>query len=185
MKRAKKNEATPAARYKPEKINRENLCTAIRCFFEIDRKMKPQTNNIIVCLYLAEIYKAVSFADRHYKKPHFAVFSQWIKQYSSVGMWINRELTGTQPPETLPAWQIRTIKAHFINLLTAEICADFEAGVYKLQPFLPTQAEKRKKQAEMCKEYGITLPKRKRKKTTAQILKEYKEFCEQLHKQTD
>jgi hypothetical protein len=127
----------------------------------------------------------VSFADRHYKKPHFAVFSQWIKQYSNVGMWIKRELTGTQPPETLLAWKIRTIKVHFINLLTGEICADLAAGLYELQPFTPTQAEKRKKQVEMRNEYGITPPKRKRKKTTAQILKEYKEFCEQLYKQTN
>ncbi|MDR0420433.1 MAG: hypothetical protein LBH30_03155 [Prevotellaceae bacterium] len=164
MKRAKKDEPTPVARYKQEKINRENLCTAIRCFFEIDRKAKPQTNNIIVCLYLAMIYEKVNFADRYYQKPYFAVFSQWINQYSSAGMWINRELTGTHPPETLPAWQMRTIKAHFINLLTGEICADLEAGLYTLQAFIPTQAEKRKKQAEMCKEYGITPPKRKRKK---------------------
>ena len=115
MKRVKKNKLPEF--YKPEKINRENLCTALRCFFEIDRKAKPQINNIVVCLYLEMIYEKVNFADRHYQKPHFAVFSQWIKKYSSAGMWIKREITGTQPPETLPAWKLRTIKAHFINLL--------------------------------------------------------------------
>ena len=180
MKQAKKNELPAAVRYKPEKINRENLCTAIRCFFEIDRKTKPQTNNIVVCLYLAMIYQAVNFAENHYKEPYFNAFAHWIGKY----IYPNREFLQPRPPETLTARELQTIKTHFINLLTGEICTDLAAGVYELQPFTQTNAEKRRIEAEKWKEYGITPPPKKRRKTAKQALRGYKKHSEQIQRLT-
>ena len=178
MKQANKKNLPPA-HYKKEKINRENLCTAIRCFFEIDRKAKPQVGNITVNLYLHFIYKAVWFKYEHCQEPYFEIFKQWIEQYNSD----EKQIIYKQAPNTLLPHRIQAIKAHFINLLTSEICDCFKTGFYELQPFTPTKAEKRKEYAERCKKYGIAPPKRKSKKTTAQAAKEFKAYSNQLNEQ--
>ena len=156
----------------PETINRENLCTAIRCFFEIKKQAKPHTNDIIVLMYLGEMYEVVNFAQRFGNEPYFIYFEQWIKQYTYGVMGIFKPQTVEQPP-TLTTREMRIIKAHYINRLTAEICANLSAGVYKLKPFEPTPAQKRKQALEKLKAYGITIPKKPRRKTNKQLLREY------------
>jgi len=160
------------------------FATAIRCFFSIDRKAKPITSDIITRLYLGMIYDATYFAVRHENEPYFNVFAKWISKYSSVSACINTVFSQPQPPETLTARELQSIKNHFINRLTAEICTGLKESVYQLQPYTPTKAEQRKIQAEKWKEYGITPPTKKRQRTAAQALKDYKAYCEQLQKLT-
>jgi len=164
-----------------EKINRENLCTALRCFFEIERNAKPHITDTVVCLRLAEIYRKVSFAEKYRNEPNFYVFEKWIRKYRNVAVFINTEFW--QPlkptPELVSKWKLHKIKVHFINLLTAEICAGLNAGLYQLQPFKPTKREMRKIEAEKLKQYGITMPKKPRN-TKKQALTDYDKHCETL-----
>lgn len=158
-----------------ETINRENLCTAIRCFFEISKRAKPATNDIIVLTYLGEIYKAVRFAERYGNEPYFIYFEKWIARYAHgvTGMFKPETI---EQPNALTAREMLTIKAHYTNRLTAEICADLSAGVYELKPFAPTPAQRQKQELEKLKAYGITIPKKPRRKSDKQILRDYEKW---------
>ena len=157
----------------PETVNRENLCRAIRCFYEIDRKAKPRPSNILIRFKLARIYKAVNFAEKHRNKPYFSVFEQWINEYENDVF----EPTETAPPEKITVRERQAVKAHYLNLLTAEICAGLDAGIYELKPFALTKAEKRKIYVAKLKKLGVTIPRRKSNK---QRLKEWQEIRKKL-----
>ena len=121
-----------AVTMQPETVNRENLCTAIRCFFEIRKQAKPITSDICTLMSLGAIYEAVNFAERYRNEPYFSVFEWWVSKYSGGAFrYLQTQLTEPKtdtPPETLTTRELQTIKAHFTNLLTAEICAGLATG---------------------------------------------------------
>jgi predicted amino acid racemase len=65
------NKELQAARFlselQKENINIENLRTALRCFFEIDKKEKPTTKDYYTLLRLKMIVEKTGFDTKHAK----------------------------------------------------------------------------------------------------------------------
>lgn len=132
-----------------ETINRENLRTAIRCYFNIDRKAKPHTSDINTRLQLWHIYKVRDFADTHRKEPYFNEFEAWI--YNGAHIAQNEP----QQPKNRKERERQTIIAHFLNLFTSEICSEHAAGVLSSLPYHKTKRELRAKETALLHEYGF------------------------------
>jgi hypothetical protein len=144
-----------------EAVNKENLRTAIRCYWKIERKGKLTWYDIVTRLQLQTIYQnRPNFEKTHKNKPYYNVFKDWILhplrgKYEQTPAEIGRF--------DLPA--MYQIKAHYLNLFTSEICSDLQNGLLILQPFHETQKEKRQRETVLMHEYGI------KRKTAARLPK--------------
>lgn len=133
-----------------ETINRECLRTAIRCYFNIDRKAKPHTSDINTRLQLWHIYKVRrGFATKHANEPYFNEFEAWI--YNGAHIMQNEP----QRHENRKERERQTIIAHFLNLFTSEICSEHAAGLLPSLPYRKTKRELRTKETELLHEYGL------------------------------
>jgi hypothetical protein len=144
-----------------ETINRANLRTALRCYWEIGSKEKPITSDPFTRIRLKFIYQKRNFAVMHHKEKGMQFFEHWIL-YSTIP-------TNKLPPETYTARERQTIIAHLLNLFTSEICSDFQNGLLTLQPFHETKREKRQRETALLHELGI------KRKTAARLPKNIRE----------
>lgn len=133
------------------KLNRTNLVTALRCYFQINKKSKPDINQLGTKILLSSIAETRAFHINNENKEFYGVFDDWLSNY---------ELTTAKVAQMHDIGQRACKNAvnMFTNKLTAEIIKDLKAGLLKKQPFSLTQREKRKEATKMLHEFGIKRP---------------------------
>lgn len=130
------------------KLNRTTLVTALRCYFQINKKSKPDINQLETKILLSSIAETRAFHISNENKEFYGVFNDWLSNY---------ELTTAKVAQMHDIGQRACKNAvnMFTNKLTAEISNDLKAGLLIKQPFLLTESEKRKEENEMFLKYGI------------------------------
>lgn len=143
--------ATPEQYTTSEKINISDLRTTLGCYFSLDRKHKPLTNQLETKLCLKTIAEKRAFHKKNQKGRFYGVFMDWLT---------NHEITPTKAAEMhrISHRAAKNVINYYINRLTAETCNDLKAGLLKKQPFLLTQRERRKKETKALHEFGIKRP---------------------------
>ena len=143
---------TPKEFLTPEKLQRTNLMTALRCYIQINKKAKPDTNQVETKVYLWFIAVKRGFFIENHKEPLFDVFFDWLN---------GKEITTPKVAKMHDITQrtAQRVINRYTNKLTSSVCNELKAGVLSLQPYLPTQSEKRKATAKLYNEFGKTPPK--------------------------
>ncbi len=131
-----------------EKVNNENLYTALRCYLQVERKYKPRLQDIITKTILRLIVDKRKFAPQSDREPVFDVLTVYLDDWSATSKIIAEK-------QNITVRDARTIIAKYINQLTGEIIADLNAGKLEIQPFAPTKRELRKKETVLLHEFGL------------------------------
>lgn len=141
---------TPKEFLTPEKQNKNNLMTALRCYFKINKRAKPDINQIETKTYLSYIAEKRAFHVENDKNTLYNVFLYWLANDTDIN-------------ETATAYDITVRTAQrvinrYTNELTSSVCNELKAGVLTLQPYLPTQSEKREEKAKLFRQFGKIPP---------------------------
>ena len=143
---------TPLEFSRRVELQRTNLTTALRCYFQINKKAKPDTNQPETKVFLWFIAVKRAFFIENHKEPLFDVFFDWLN---------GKEITTPKVAKMHDITQrtAQRVINRYTNKLTSSVCNELKAGVLTLQPYLPTQSEKRKAKEKLFNEFGITPPK--------------------------
>ena len=138
----------------PEKINRADLLTAIRCYWNPDRKETADPRQYITRFRLRYIVEKRYFDHRNAKQPFYRVFADWLGNSGAMPVSAAQIAAkhGLRTQETL------YIIAGFLNRLTSEIKTDIEAGRRALLPYPETKREKRIRETQALHMFGIKRP---------------------------
>lgn len=140
--------ATPKELATAVKLNRTNLITALRCYFSIDKKSNPHTNQLETKILLSSIAQTRSFHVNNENEEFYKVFNDWLSDYT-------RTIIEVSKMNRLAIRAGKNAVYMFTNKLTSEICNDLRAGLLIKQPYLLTKSEIRRDETEKFLKYGI------------------------------
>ncbi|GHT02009.1 hypothetical protein AGMMS49525_04540 [Bacteroidia bacterium] len=147
------------AQMQPEKVNIENLRTALRCFFELRRNEKPVPQNFETRLKLRMIVDNFISTYKYRNEKYYPVFEKWLHKDFEC---LQRNETATPAEiQRYTARERQMIIANYINRITAEICEGLQVGTLELKPYQKTKRELYNEKIQLCKQLGI---KRKQQK---------------------
>lgn len=139
---------TPKELVTAVKLNRTNLVTALRCYFQINKKSKPDINQLETKILLSSIAETRAFHISNENKEFYGVFDDWLSDY-------NRTIVEVSKMHRLAIRAGKNAVYMFTNKLTSEICNDLKAGLLIKQPYLLTKSEVRREETEKFLKYGI------------------------------
>lgn len=127
-----------------EIVNRADLLGALRCYYEIDRKEKPNTGEFITRLRLKDIANYRRYTERNKKEPFFDVFADWL----NVDITQIQNIKQIADKHDLGIRDTRTIIARYVNRLTSEILNDLQVGKLRLLQYIENKRERRKRETK-------------------------------------
>ena len=121
-----------------QKLNNENLISAIRCYFQVSPNYKVR-NILKTKIYINKIIEKREFFINHINTQHIEVFETYISL---------NNLTFTSIEETAKIYNISerdcsTIVNSFINMLSTEILEDLNAGILQTKDYYRSPTIKR------------------------------------------
>lgn len=143
--------ATPKEHVTPVILKRTDLITALRCYIQIEKKSKPNINQLETKVYLLFVATKRAFLIENQNKPFFDVFFDWVSNNDTTA-------AKTAKAHNISHRAARSVINQYTNKLTASVCNDLKEGVLKMQPFLPTDRERRKAITKLFIEFGIKPP---------------------------
>ncbi len=137
-----------------ETIDRDNLRTAIRCYFNIDRKAKPDLCDGITRTHIGLLAELRSYVERKANEPFISIFGEWLGD----GITLSLNTTEIARKHAMAVRDIRLIVARYLNALTSEVCDDLDEGELSLQPYLETASERRQRITKILHNRGLKRP---------------------------
>jgi hypothetical protein len=135
-----------------EPINKADLLTAIRCYFEVTRKFNI-TDKIKTHLYLQEITQIRHYFYKNRNKPFINLYLTYI----GFDIIYKRNIAETAKLHGLPVRDCLLIVNRFTNTLINEILQDLKNGylnIKEYKPKKPTKTDEIRKINEYLKEHG-------------------------------
>lgn len=137
-----------------EQIDRTKLYTAIRCYFNIDRKAKPTPGDYLTQIHIEMLAEQRYYIERKANEPHISIFGEWVGN----GLTLSRNVKEIAKMHSIAIRDVKTIVAHHLNTLTSEICKDLECGELSLQPYTETASERRQRITKILHRRGLKRP---------------------------
>jgi len=167
------------AKQQPAKVNKADLLTAIRCYFEVDHKFKT-TDHFRTRLYLQSITKKRDFFYKNRNKPFIKLYFTYIGLDS-----INkRNIAETAKLHRLPVRDCSIIINSFTNSLINEVLQDTKNGILheiEFKPKQPTQTDKVRQINQYLTEHGQK-PLQLRKKSVKQTIKDFEKYLKNFER---
>lgn len=162
--------------YKPQ-VNKSDLLNAIRCYFEIEKEYNIN-NSILTRLYLQMIARERDYLYTISKEPYFYVFETYLTN-------VNNNATDTAKRHKLSIRDTIVIINSFINMLSNEVLKDLNKGTLKILDYQTKISEKKKLKIAIEKYNAQKIlnnetPLMLKKKSKKQMLKEFREYTDQL-----
>ena len=105
------------------KVNKSDLLTAIRCYFEIDQKYKIR-NNFYTRLFLESILAKRAFFTKHKKTKHIEVYLTYLGKH----LFELKSIADTAKEHCLSVRDCLLIVNSFTNILISEILHELKNG---------------------------------------------------------
>lgn len=159
--------------YTPEqnnKVNKDNLFTAIRCYFEVELNFKIR-DTFKTRFFLQTIIDKRGFINYHRKLEHIQIYLT----YMGLNLFTQKSITQTAHAHGLPVRDCLVIVNSFTNLLISEILHELKKGtlhVNEYKPKKPTKTDNKRQINEYLTEHGQK-PIPLRKKSLKESLKDF------------
>lgn len=151
-------------------VNKDDLITAIRCYFEVEKRYTTK-DTLQTALFLDIIINKRHFFYDHYNTPFIEFFKTYIVGFKN-------SLSYTAKKHGLTVRDCSIIVNGFINQLIADILQDLKAGFLKINDYQP----RKKTETQILKEYNEQRkangqkPLPLRKKSLKESLKEFEKL---------
>lgn len=123
-------------------VNQTDLMTAIRCYFEVEKRYTTK-DSIQTRMFARLIISERGFFIDNSKKPYIEVFKTYIEG-------LQNSLSATAKEHGLTARDCSIIVNGFINQLISDILQDLKAGVLRINDYQP----RKKTETQILKEHN-------------------------------
>ncbi|KAA6335029.1 hypothetical protein EZS27_016692 [termite gut metagenome] len=158
-------------------INAENLRTAIRCYFEVEKRYNVK-DYVLTRIYLSEILKIRYFYVKYQRKTGLEVFKSYIQG-------LPNSHARTAKEHDISIHDCRYIVNGFINLLTNDILTDLQTGKLTVKEYFKKKTktqELREVNEYLTRNGNSPLP--LRKKSEKELLRDFQKCINELKKST-